>query len=134
MTTTQLIRFIHESRERAFTGNEEKEAKQKKIESKESPVFLRLVDLWRKLIASPSLKIDYITQSGSETYQMHDEKSSSPLVVTYDYMMRLNINYNGLTDSISKELLPQYQDLLKITYRVFEENKINQLEEELTKR
>ena len=97
-------------------------------------IFLRLNELWKNLLGSGSVQVDYMNDGGNERYTLSDEKSTYPLCVIYDYQRRIVLNYNGLTDQIGKEEVADFIPSIEMTHRIFQEIKIDALETELGRR
>lgn len=110
----------------------------KKEETPKKPqisiIFLRLNELWKDLLGSGSLKIEYSNNGGTEIFYLTDEKSVYPLEIRYEHQKRITLNYNGLIEQVGKETMVDFVPSIDMTHKVFQELKIDALETELERR
>lgn len=99
-----------------------------------SLVFQRLVALWKKLMKSKSLKIEFANEGNDYAYVLKDDESAHPLGIVYTFEQRLVLDYGGLRDTINKEQLQDFKSMLLNINSMAKEDRILALEEELTKR
>ncbi len=117
---------------------------QKKEEK--TAIFFRLVELWKKMMKSSSLNIEYAYSSNQKAFVLKDSESIYNLGLIYtppseigsysgynDYK-ELILDYGGIKETITKENVTEFEDMLKILEMMAKEQRFAALEEEINKR
>lgn len=108
--------------------------------------FFRLVELWKKIMKSSSLNIEYAYSSNQKAFVLKDSESiyNLGLIYTppseigsysgYNTYKELILDYGGIKETITKENVTEFEDMLKILEMMAKEQRFAALEEEINKR
>lgn len=116
------------------------------IREEKTATFFRLVELWKKMMKSSTLNIEYAYSSNQKAFVLKDSESiyNLGLVYTppseigsyngYNTYKELILDYGGIKETITKENVTEFEDMLKILEMMAKEQRFAALEEEINKR